>query len=337
VPPHAIRELRDLTRYRERLVQQHSSGAQRVQKILQDAGVRLGSVASDVPGVSGRAMLRALVAGERRPEVLADLAKGRLRAKLPQLREAMNGRFSAHHAFLARTCLDHIDHLEQAIAALDAEVDEAMAPFAAARGHLDTITGVGKRAAECIIAEMGVDMGRFPTASNLASWGGLCPGNNVTGGKRRSRKTRQGDPWLSAVLVECAWAAARSKDNYLRAQLWRLAKRNSHQPQHHRPMGRPYRSPGGLQALMPTPRSADAPTPAEVLEAGLRRQERPTGSALGAENGRVLSSALEDPGRSVVSALPSQCTRAHRAPNTHNITGGRGRATPLTADEGGAG
>jgi transposase len=225
VPPPAIRELRDLTRYRKRLIQEHSAECQRVQKTLEDAGIKLDSVASDVLGVSGRAMLRALVAGERDPEVLADLARGTLRNKIPLLRQALYGRFRGHHALLVGLALDHLEHLESMIAALDAEVDRVIAPFAEARDRLDTITGVGKRAAECIIAEIGVDMSRFPSAAHLASWAGMCPGNNITGGKRRSGKTNKGNRWLGEILYECAWAAARSRNTYLAAQYWRLVHR----------------------------------------------------------------------------------------------------------------
>lgn len=225
VPPPAIRELRDLTRYRKRLVQSHTAECQRIQKTLTDGGIRLDSVASDVLGASGRAMLRALIAGERDEEVLAEMAKGRLRAKRPQLRAALHGRFSEHHALLVDLSLTHVEQIEAAIARLDGEVDKVMAPFSVARDLLDTITGVGKRAAESIIAEIGVEMSRFPTAGHLASWAGSCPGNNVTGGKRHSGKTTKGDVWLQEILVECAWAAARAKDTYLQAQFWRLARR----------------------------------------------------------------------------------------------------------------
>jgi transposase len=184
VPPHEIRELRDLTRYRKRLIQDHTREAQRVQKTLESGGIRLDSVASDVLGVSGRAMLRALLGGERDPEVLAGLAKGRLRNKTPDLRLALKGRFNDHHALLIGLALDHVEHLETAIAALDAEVERVMAPFAVARDLLDTIPGVAKRAAEVTIAEIGVDMTGFPTPAHLASWGcapvTTSPAGNVT-------------------------------------------------------------------------------------------------------------------------------------------------------------
>ena len=225
VPPVAIRELRDLTRYRKRLIQVHTAECQRVQKTLEDAGIKLDSVAADVLGVSGRAMLAALVAGEGDPKVLAELARGRLRNKLPQLREALRGRFRGHHALLLRLALGHLEQLEGTIAELDAPIDRVLAPFARARAQLDTITGVGKRAAETIIAEIGTDMTVFPTAGHLASWAGRCPGNNRTGGKRRSGKPTKGNRWLGEMLTECAWAAARSRDSYLSAQFWRLARR----------------------------------------------------------------------------------------------------------------
>lgn len=238
VPPEQVRRLRDVTRYRKKLIQTHTSECQRIQKNLEDAGIKLDSVASDVLGVSGRAMLRALLAGERDPEVLAELAKGSLRRKIPELQKALRGRFGGHHATMIGIILDHIEHLEAAIATLDAQVDtimdenvpagadgETVAPFARARDRIDTIPGVGKRAAEVIIAEIGIDMTRFPTAGHLASWAGMCPGNNVTGGKARSGRTTKGDVWLRDVLVQCAWSASRCRDTYLAAQFWRLARR----------------------------------------------------------------------------------------------------------------
>ena len=225
VPPAAIRELRDVTRSRKRLIQTHTSEGQRIEKTLEDAGIKLDVVASDILGVSGRAMLDALVAGERDPQRLAELAKGAMRKKIPQLREALRGRFSEHHALIVGLALDNIRHLEAGIAKLDARIDEVIAPFSEARDRLDTITGVGKRAAEVIIAEIGADMSRFPTPGHLASWAGMCPGNNITGGKRRSGHTQHGDVWLRDVLTECAWAASHSRHPYLNAQYWRFARR----------------------------------------------------------------------------------------------------------------
>jgi transposase len=233
VPPQVIRDLRDLTRHRKRLVQTHGSEQQRIHKTLEDAGIKLGSVATDVLGVSGRLMLGALIAGERNPEVLAELAKGRLRNKISDLRQALRGRFREHHAILIKISMDHLDHLEAAISELDTQIDKLFdttvsedgIPFVQARDHLASTPGIGKRAAETILAEIGVDMTRFPTAAHLASWAGMAPGNNITGGKRRSGNTTNGDPWLRDVLIQSAWAASRARDTYLSAQFWRLARR----------------------------------------------------------------------------------------------------------------
>ncbi len=228
VPPKPIRELRDLTRYRKAQIEERGREAQRLDKVLQDAGVKLSSVATDILGRSGRDMLTALVAGTRDPEVLAELARGRLRAKLPALREALNGRFSGHHALLVGEILAKLDYLDEAIGRLSAEVDRVIAPFAAELALLDTIPGVDRRSAEALVAEIGVDMTRFGSAARLASWAGLCPGLDESAGKRRSGRTRKGSKWLGTALAEAAEAAGHGKRTYLGAQFSRLRGRLGH-------------------------------------------------------------------------------------------------------------
>jgi transposase len=225
VPPRAIRELRDVTRYRRRMVEDRGREEQRLQKLLEDAQVKLDSVVTDITGVSARLILTALCDGERDPDVLADLAQRRLRAKIPLLRQAVPGRFNNHHALLVRELLAHMDYLDAAIARLDARVDELMGPFVVARDRLMTIPGIKKRNAEIIVAEIGVDMARFPTAAHLASWAGVCPGNHESAGKRRSGRTRNGDPWLCSALVESAWSASRTRGTSMQVRFWRIAKR----------------------------------------------------------------------------------------------------------------
>src|SRR5512144_501733 len=225
VPPPVIAELRDLTRYRKKLIEDRAREVQRIQKLLEDAGIKLSSVASDTLGVSGRAMLEALLAGEDDPAVLAELAKTRLRAKRGQLREAMRGWFGEHHRVMLRAHVTHIDQLSAAIDGLDGRIAHVMSPFDERAERLMTIPGVGRRTAEVIIAEIGVDMAQFPTAAHLASWAGMCPGNNESAGKRKTGRTRKGDPALRTALVEAAWAASRSQSSYLSAQYRRLAGR----------------------------------------------------------------------------------------------------------------
>jgi transposase len=225
VPPRPIRELRDLTRYRKALIYERGRAVNRLHKILEDAGVKLSCVATDVMGVSGRQMMRALIDGQADAEALAQLAKGKLRAKLPALRKALEGRFTAHHAFLLERMLAHIEALEEDIAAISARVEEQIAPFEPAVQLLRTIPGVERRSAEVIIAETGGDMSRFPTAAHLASWAGVCPGQNESAGKRKSARTRKGSPWLRATLIESARAASRSKGTYLGERYRRLARR----------------------------------------------------------------------------------------------------------------
>ena len=193
VPPRPIRELRELTRYRKALIYERTRETQRLHKVLEDAGIKLGCVASDVLGVSGRAMLEALVGGTTDPEVLAELARGQLRKKLPALREALQGRVARHHRLLVAELLAHLDYLEEAIGRLSGEVAQMIAPFSPLLELLMTIPGVDRRTAEVILAEIGTDMARFPTAGHLASWAGLCPGNNESAGKHFSGKTAR-DP-----------------------------------------------------------------------------------------------------------------------------------------------
>lgn len=225
VPPQPIRELRDLTRQRTQLIQERSAAANRIQKVLEDANIKLACVATDVLGVSGRDMLEALIAGETDPTRLAELARKRLREKIPALQLALQGRVREHHRFLLRMHLDHITHLEELIARLGVRIEEMLAPFAAAEERLQTIPGVSQRVAETVLAEIGPQMEQFPGAAQLASWAGMCSGNNESAGKRRSGRVRKGNRWLKGVLVQAAWAASHTKGTYLAAQYRRLAKR----------------------------------------------------------------------------------------------------------------
>jgi transposase len=225
VPPAPIRELRDLTRQRTQLIQERTAAANRIQKVLEDANVKLAGVATDVLGVSGRDMLEALIAGETDPEKLADLARRRLREKIPALRRALQGRVTDHHRFLLRMHLDHVTHLEELIGRLGARIEEALAPFAEAQERLATIPGVSQRVAETVLAEVGPKMEQFPSADHLASWAGMCPGNNESAGKRRSGRITKGNRWLKRILVQAAWAASHTKGTYLAAQYRRLARR----------------------------------------------------------------------------------------------------------------
>jgi len=230
VPPVPIRELRDLTRYRKALIHEHTREANRLQKVLEDAGIKVASVASNILGVSGRAMLAALTHGTTDPDILAELARGQLRKKLPALRQALAGRFRSHHAFLVSQLLAHLDYLDEVIETLSTHIDEVIAPFAQEVSRLDTIPGVNKRTAEVIIAEIGVEMGVFPTAAHLASWAGLCPGNNESAGKHKSGKTRKGNRWLRTALIEAALAAGtRATKGAFAARYRRVMRHRGHQ------------------------------------------------------------------------------------------------------------
>lgn len=220
-----MRELREFLRYRKTLVQERAQEVNRLQKLLEGANIKLAAVATDVLGLSGRDMLHALIAGEQDPEVLADLARGKLRSKLPVLRQALQGRVKPYHLSLLMRILAHIEFLEESLTQLQQDIEQHLAPFADAVTLLQDIPGVGPVAAATIVAEIGIAMSRFPSAKHLASWAGVCPGNKQSGGKRLSGAATKGNPWLRAVLGEVATAISRSRNNYLSAQFHRIARR----------------------------------------------------------------------------------------------------------------
>lgn len=227
VPDRAQRNLRDLTRHRAQLADEHTRIANRIHKVLEDANIKLGSVASDVLGKSGREMLQQLKRGQRDPAKLADLALGKLRKKIPQLRLALEGHFTEHHQFMLEQLLDHLRYLEVKIAEFDARVEEAMRPFLPERKAeiLSEVPGLRQRTIENIVAEIGVDMSIFPSDQHISSWAGICPGNEQSAGKRKRGRTTKGNRWLQRALGEASWAAAHTKDTYLSAQYRRLAAR----------------------------------------------------------------------------------------------------------------
>ena len=225
VPPEPVRQLRDLTRTRTTITRERAREIQRLEKLLEDAGIKLAAVASDISGVSGRAMLEALIAGQRDPAALAELAKRRLRSKIPELTEALTGRFAEHHAFLARVHLDLIDQHTRAINDLTGRIEVVIEPFRTARDLMVTIPGISTGVADVIIAETGADMTQFQTAGHLASWAGTCPGSNESAGRVHSTHTRPGNAYLKGALGIAAMSAAASRDTYLRAKYRRIASR----------------------------------------------------------------------------------------------------------------
>jgi transposase len=229
IPPEPFRALRDLTRYRKSVIEERARESQRLHKVLEDAGVKLSSVASSVLTKSGREMIDALIAGERDPEVLAQMAKGVMRKKIPRLVDAMNGRFNEHHALLCRAMLARIDQANATVEVLTARIDDLLDPYEAAVSLLVTIPGVSNRTAQVVLAEIGADMSRFPTAGHLASWAGMCPGNNESAGKHRSGHTRRGSKWLRKALIEAAQSAGRTKNTYLAAQFAQIKARRGAQ------------------------------------------------------------------------------------------------------------
>jgi transposase len=226
VPSQAQRDLRDLTRQRSQLIAEKARVANRIQKTLEDANIKLGSVASDVLGVSGRDMLRSIIAGNLSPEAMADLARRRMREKIPQLREALTGHVRDHHRFLLRTLMDHLEYLEKQVEQFDERIEQIMSPLEQeAVKRLDTIPGVDVRAAQNILAEIGTDMSRFPTSHHLCSWAGMVPGTHQSGPNRRQSRLKAGNRWLKAILNQCGWAASRTKNTYLSSLYHRLAGR----------------------------------------------------------------------------------------------------------------
>ena len=225
IPDRPQRELRELTRYRTTLVRERAAEVNRLQKVLEGANIKLAAVATEIMGASGHDILAALVAGHTQASELAQLARGRLRAKIPSLEQALAGQFQAHQRFFVAQQLVHIDFLEGLIERVRAEIAERVRPCEEALALLDTIPGVGRRSAEIFVAEVGVERRRFPTAAHLAAWAGLAPGNNESAGKRRPATTRKGSPWLRAALVEAAQAAGRTKSTYVGAQYRRLLPR----------------------------------------------------------------------------------------------------------------
>jgi transposase len=225
IPAPEQRHLRDLTRYRTHLVEERARLTNRLQAVLEDANIKLASVVTDVRGVSARAILDALVAGESDGVLLADLARGRLRAKREQLAQAVVGRFAPHHAFMITEQLSHLDYLDEAMERVSAEIEQRLQDEWEAVELLDSVPGISQRAAEIVVAELGVDLQRFPSAKHLASWAGMCPGTKESGGKRLSGKTRKGNVWLRQVLIEIAHVASKTKDTYLAAQYRRIAAR----------------------------------------------------------------------------------------------------------------
>lgn len=225
IPPAEVKAVRDVARYRKKLVGQRTSELQRLGGVLQDAGIKLDSVASSIATVSGRSMIEALIDGERRGPVLAELARGRMRAKIPDLSVALEGRFDAHHALMCRLHLEHIDHLDDMIARLDAQVEQMMVPFARQAELLVTIPGIGPIAAAAVLAEIGASPAEFfASDAHLASWAGLCPGNHESAGKRKHGKPRKGNQHLKPILVEAAWSAVRTT-GWPRARYHRLVLR----------------------------------------------------------------------------------------------------------------
>ncbi|MFE9319367.1 IS110 family transposase, partial [Nocardia sp. NPDC006982] len=321
VPPPPIRQLRDLTRYRTEVVRERTREAQRLHNLLEDAGIKLTTVVSGVLGKSGRAMLEALISGERDPLVLAELALGRLRSKHSTLIEALTGRFDDHHAFLARAMLDRIDAATAMQARLTARVDRLIDPYRRQIELLATIPGVSPTTAEVILAEIGADITQFPSAGHLASWAGICPGNHESAGKHTSGTTRPGDPWLKGVLGQAAISAARGKDTYLAARYRRLLVRRGRRRalvalQHSMLIAiwhmftddLPYRDLGGTYFLDRTTKTTAPPPSRRGRSARTARWRCRSGPDAPRQSLPTTSPRWSQPSCAILGSTPGRCT-----------------------------
>ncbi len=274
VPEEQTQEMRNVLRMRKQFVRERSSHIQRLQKTLEDANIKLNSVITDIIGLSGRRMIEALIGGETDPQALAALAHRRIKATSAELEAALRGRVTKHHRFALRLLLQHIDAIDAAIAEIDQEVDANIEPFRTAITILSTIPGVSQLSAEVIAAEIGVDMGRFPTEGHLISWAGLCPRNDESAGKRRSTRMRKGAPWLKTTLIQCAWAATRTKGTYLQAQFHRLrARRGARKPSARSPL------PSSLPPITCSGTAASTRIWAPVTSTAAPKPPKPTASS----------------------------------------------------------
>ena len=316
VPQRPLRELRDLVRYRKAKIQERTREVQRVEKTLQDAGIKLSSVASEVLGVSARKMLDALISGTHDPEVLAELARGALRKKIPALREALQGRFTGHHALLVGQMLAQIDFLDETIQTLSERIEELTRPFSRELELLDTIPGVDKRAAEMLLAEIGPDMSRFPTDAHLASWAGMCPGQRESGGKKHSAATRKGSKWLRGTLTECAKRHRANQGHLPRPPATTASRAAEDTP-------KPPSPPATRSSPPPTTSSAKAsPTTSSARNSSTGATPRPPNATAGDSSANSNASATKSPSN-----------HSRRRPNPTNLStrevifdSGRGQA-----------
>jgi transposase len=307
VPPPEIRELRELTRYRKTQVDARGKEIQRLEKVLQDAGLKLTSVASSVWSVSSRTIIEALIAGQRDPVVLAEMAKSRLRSKIPQLQEALSGHFGSHHAIVCRQIIDHIDFLDRSIGALTEEITTRLVPFEAAVAIVTSVPGISVTTAAVIVAETGADMSRFPTPEQLCAWAGVAPASYESAGKRQAAGTRHGAQWLRRALIEAARAASRTKRTYYNAQYGRIARRRGPNKAAPWPWPTPCCSPSGTcSPTVPSTKTSVLITSSAVTIRPLRRSGSHGGSR------HSVSTSTSHKGRHNPQILQTTCDFAHK-------------------------